>query len=106
MGIRVKGGMYCQRCDKPVMAQKTGHGVRNTAAVGGALATLGLSLLATKGEKWCCPECGGPCVPMRQVQAPRALGGRGKKWRCEKNGHQLDRSRTTCPIDGSPAGWR
>lgn len=50
MGVKVKGGMYCKRCDKPVMAQNTGHGVRNTAAVGGALATIGLSLLATKSE--------------------------------------------------------
>ena len=28
MGVKVKDGMYRKRCDKPVMAHKTGHGVR------------------------------------------------------------------------------
>jgi hypothetical protein len=123
MGVKVKGGMYCRKCDKPVMAQKTGHGVRNTAAVGGALATAGFSLLAAKRERWCCPMCGGPCVPISQVhanqaiasyltsreqrKAKRAAAGKQKvSWRCEKNGHLLDRKRTTCPIDGSPGVWR
>jgi rubrerythrin len=115
--------MYCKRCEQPVMAQKTGHAVRNTAAVGGVLATAGLSLLGAKSEKWRCPVCGGPCVPESQVRtnaaianalttrvqrkaAKRAAGGARVSWRCEKNGHELDRRRTTCPIDGSPVGWR
>ena len=122
MGVKVKGGMYCRRCDKPVMAQKSGHGVRNTVAVGGALATAGLSLLGAKSEKWRCPTCGGPCVPESQVRTNQAItkaleararrkqamkaGGGKVSWRCEKNGHLLNRKTTTCPIDGSPAGWR
>lgn len=122
MGLKVKGGMYCKRCGKPVMAQKNGHGVRNVVAVGGTLATAGLSLLGAKSEKWRCPICGGPCVPESQVRtnaaitnflatrdqrkkARRATGGAKVAWRCEKHGHQLDRGRATCPIDGSPAGW-
>jgi hypothetical protein len=123
MALKAKGGMYCKRCDKPVMAQKNGHGVRNTIAVGGTLATAGLSLLGAKSEKWRCPVCGGPCVPMSQVRtnqavnkyfssreqhkkAKRTAAGGKVSWRCEKNGHQLDKKRTTCPIDGSQAVWR
>lgn len=120
MGVKVKGGMYCKRCERPVMAQKSGHAVRNTAAVGGILATAGLSLLGAKTEKWRCPICGGPCIPEATMRAnvaiERALSGGKRKakaqsggkvsWRCEKNGHHLDRRRTTCPIDGSRAVWR
>ncbi len=132
MGIKVKGGMYCRRCNRPVMAQKSGHGVRNTLAVGGTLATAGLSLLGAKSEKWRCPNCGGPCVPESQMRQSEAIGrflerraarkkavrgsnstaaarkkaGRKVQWPCEKNGHLLDRKTMTCPIDGSPAGWR
>jgi len=123
LGVKVKGGMYCKRCEKPVMAQKTGHGVRNVVAVGGTLATAGLSLLGAKSEKWRCPICVGPCVLESQVRtnaaitnflttrerrkkAKQATGGAKVAWRCEKNGHQLDRKRTTCPIDGSRAVWR
>jgi hypothetical protein len=104
LGVKVKGGMYCQRCKQPVMAQKNGHGVRNTVAVGGALATVGLSLLGAKSEKWRCPLCGGPAKPITQARPSRP---RGKaQWRCAKNDHLLDRKTITCPIDGSPAGWR
>jgi hypothetical protein len=28
----------------------------------------------------------------------------GGEWRCEKNGHLLERTRATCPIAGSRAG--
>jgi hypothetical protein len=70
VGIKVKGNMYCERCKQPVMAQRSGHGVRNTAAIGGALATAGLSLWAHKSEKWCCPVCGGPAVDMRTKDVP------------------------------------
>ncbi len=45
MGVRVKGDMYCPRCKQPVLAQRTGHGVRNTIAIGGVLSSLGLSLV-------------------------------------------------------------
>jgi hypothetical protein len=120
LGLKIKGGMYCRRCGKPVMAQKNGHGVRNVVAVGGTLATAGLSLFGAKSEKWRCPMCGGPCVPESQVRTNAAImnfvGSRGERkkaaggakaaWRCEKNGHKLDKGRTHCPIDGSPASWR
>ncbi len=118
MGVKVKGGMYCRRCNQPVMAQKSGHGVRNTLAVGGTLATAGLSLLGAKSEKWRCPNCGGPCIPESQIcqseaissflerRAARKKTGRKVRWRCAKHGHLLDRKTMTCPIDGSKAGWR
>jgi len=105
MGVKVKGDMYCKRCNKPVMAQKSGHGVRNTVAVGGALATAGLSLLGARPEKWRCPVCGGPATAIAQARPSRPRG-RKTQWRCAKNGHRLDRKTMTCPIDGSPAGWR
>lgn len=75
MGVKVKGGMYCRQCDKPVMAQRNGHGLRNTVAVGGTLATAGLSLLGAKSEKWRCPTCGGPCVPVSQIRTNQAIAG-------------------------------
>jgi hypothetical protein len=105
MGVRVKGGMYCPRCKQPVLAQKTGHRVRNTIAIGGVLNTLGLSLLAAKSEKWRCPNCGGPVKPLGRVR--RSQPRRPKtQWRCEKHGHLLNRKTTTCPIDGSAGEWR
>jgi hypothetical protein len=120
MSVKVKGGMYCKRCQQPVLAQKTGHAVRNTAALGGILATGGLSLFAAKSEKWRCPTCGGPAIPASTVRMNaaigRALSGGTRKahaksggkvsWRCAKNGHSLDKKRATCPIDGSPGEWR
>jgi len=30
----------------------------------------------------------------------------GLEWRCGKHGHVLDPTRSSCPIDGSPADWR
>jgi hypothetical protein len=105
LGVKLKGGMYCRQCGKPVMAQKTGHGVRNTVAIGGALATAGLSLLGAKSEKWRCPICGGPATPIAQARPARPRS-RKTQWRCAKNGHLLDRKTMTCPIDGSAAGWR
>lgn len=59
MSVKVKGSRYCPRCKAHVLAQRNGHGVRNTAAIGGALPTAGLSLLAGKRETWRCPQCGG-----------------------------------------------
>jgi DNA-directed RNA polymerase subunit RPC12/RpoP len=106
MGVQVKGGMYCPRCKQPVLAQKTGHGVRNTVAIGGTLATAGLSLLVAKREKWRCPNCGSPVEPHgpgRRLSQPRR---RETQWRCEKHGHLLNRKTMTCPIDGSAGGWR
>jgi hypothetical protein len=105
MGVRVKGSVYCTRCKQPVLAQKTGHGVRNTIAIGGVLNTLGLSLLVAKKEKWRCSNCGGSVKPLGRAQRSRPRRSK-TQWRCEKHGHLLDQKRTTCPIDGSAGGWR
>jgi hypothetical protein len=56
MGVAVKGGMYCERCERPVAAQKTTHGVRNTTAI----FTYGTT---GKIEDWHCPNCGGKTIP-------------------------------------------
>lgn len=59
MGQKIKGGMWCDNCDKAVMGVKNKHGVRNTLSVGGALATGGLSLFGGNVENYVCPNCGG-----------------------------------------------
>jgi hypothetical protein len=41
VGVRIKGGMYCPNCARPVAAIRGGHAVRNTL---GAALTFGLSL--------------------------------------------------------------
>lgn len=63
MSVRVRGGMYCPTCKKPVLAQRSGHAVRNTV---GAAATLGLAL---KSERWRCPDCGGIAYPKGTAHA-------------------------------------
>jgi len=63
MGQRSKGGLWCDRCQRPVLGVKTTHRARNTLSVGGALATGGLSLLGTRVEGYRCPHCGGRARP-------------------------------------------
>lgn len=74
MSVRAKGGMYCPACQKPVMAIRSGHAVRNTV---GAAATLGLSL---KTERWRCPDCGG--VAYGAATGPKTVkeAERGEAW--------------------------
>lgn len=54
MGVEAKPGMYCERCDKPVAAQ------RNVPA--GAFALGGLIGKKLASSDWFCPDCGGPVV--------------------------------------------
>ena len=76
MGQKVKGGMWCLACQKPVMGMKNTHRVRNAAS------TLALPVTAPflgplmrggfKNEGYICPTCGGPaCV--RRVRKPSPL---------------------------------
>ncbi len=57
MGMKVKGDYYCDRCDKPVAAQKPTHRMRNILAT--LTLPLGGALAYTTGY-WHCPHCGGP----------------------------------------------
>jgi len=59
VGQKVKGGMYCDRCDRPVAAVKNTHRIRNAAGVLALPATGGLSAAGMKGERYLCPLCGG-----------------------------------------------
>lgn len=61
MGLKVVGGMYCKRCERPVAAQKTTHRTRGAAG----LAT-GFWPLAVPDDLHC-PNCGGPVVSERSV---------------------------------------
>jgi large subunit ribosomal protein L7/L12 len=69
VAVREKGGMWCERCQRPVTARKTGRRVRNTTSVVGALPTAGVSLLFAKTEKWHCSVCGGPVTTARRIAA-------------------------------------
>jgi hypothetical protein len=50
MANQTKGGMYCHRCATPVLAVRTTHRARNTAAGFGTVATGGMSLLFAKRD--------------------------------------------------------
>ncbi len=60
MGMKVKGGMWCDYCGRPVAAQKSTHRFRNVSAGVLALPTAGLSLGGFAAGEWHCPFCGGP----------------------------------------------
>jgi hypothetical protein len=60
MGVKVKGGMFCPQCDKPVAAQKGTARLRNTLGVVFMPVTGGASGLGTQVNDWHCPTCGGP----------------------------------------------
>jgi ribosomal protein S27AE len=100
VSVKVKG-RYCPNCGKQVLAQRNGHGVRNTAAIGGSLATLGASLLLGKREIWRCPNCGGRTQP-RMGALGQPTGRQPGQYRCQKNDHLLNAKHHACPIDGSP----
>jgi len=59
VGQKVKGGMYCDRCDRPVPAVKNTHRLRNAIGVVALPATAGLSAAGMKVERYICPTCGG-----------------------------------------------
>lgn len=61
MGVKVKGGMYCQRCDKPVAAQKSTHRARGAASIATGLWPFALP------DDYHCPDCGGLVVSERLV---------------------------------------
>ena len=60
MSVQVRPGCYCERCQRPVAAQKRSHRIRNTAAAITAVPTAGASLFAARRGQWHCPGCGGP----------------------------------------------
>lgn len=60
MGQKIKGGKYCRQCNKPVLAVRNTHMIRNPASLATVVATEGFSLLAFKRTKYVCSTCGGP----------------------------------------------
>jgi ssDNA-binding Zn-finger/Zn-ribbon topoisomerase 1 len=73
MGQKYKGGMYCPQCQKPVMAVKNTHKLRNTLSIMALPATNVLSGAAIKSEGYICPNCGGPAIT-RRVKGGSSLG--------------------------------
>jgi len=65
--MRVKGGMYCERCKKPVEAIRQGHPAHHTiSGVTGPL-TRNWEQLDVQSDGWVCPDCGWPVVPAAQA---------------------------------------
>lgn len=62
MAVKVKPGMHCERCDKPVAAQKQTHKARSI------LTTPLIGAAGWKVGEWHCPECGGPVVAEWQAE--------------------------------------
>jgi DNA-directed RNA polymerase subunit RPC12/RpoP len=71
MGQSVKGGMWCANCGRAVMAVKNTHRFTNLLAIGGVVATGGISNgLGAKSEAYICNTCGGT-VRRTQPAAPQ-----------------------------------
>lgn len=66
MAVKVKPGMYCERCETPVAAQKQTHKARSLLL--GPL-TYGA---AVKVGEWHCPVCGGPVIPASRAGSAKA----------------------------------
>lgn len=62
MSVKVKGGMWCDSCQKPVAGQKSTRKAFQTMATVG---TAG-AYIPTPGE-YHCPSCGGPVRPAPKV---------------------------------------
>ena len=73
MGVKSKGGMYCERCG-PVPGQKTTHRARGTMGIVGSLVSLGALGLATP-DPYHCPNCGGFVEPawMHEFRKKRGM---------------------------------
>ena len=54
MPVEAKPGMYCERCQKPVAAQRY--------VPRGAIFWGGLIGKESSSSDWSCPDCGGPVV--------------------------------------------
>jgi DNA-directed RNA polymerase subunit RPC12/RpoP len=73
MGQKYKGGMWCPYCQKPVLAVKNTHKLRNTLSIMALPATNVLSAGGIKSEGYACPNCGGPAITRRYKQPPNPL---------------------------------
>jgi hypothetical protein len=71
MSVRVRGGMFCDRCQMPVAAVRSTSRIRNLAALGSMPITGGVSAAGARRNGWCCPTCGGP---VRRLPTPPASG--------------------------------
>lgn len=60
MGLKVKGGMYCDSCKRPVAGQKS---TKKVAKLGATLLSGGLYTPFPGGYH--CPICGQPVRPLR-----------------------------------------
>lgn len=73
MSVKTKGNRWCELCQRPTLAVKSTHRLRNTASVATAPLTAGLSLAAAKNDGYVCATCGGPTVAMKHPTAADAL---------------------------------
>lgn len=59
MGQKVKGGLWCDACARPVAGIKTRHRMRNLASNLFSGPAAGLLLGTSKYRDWVCSQCGG-----------------------------------------------
>ena len=58
MGQQTKGGMWCDYCNRPVLAVKNTHRMRNIVSVALMPATGFMSTAGLKVQGYRCPNCG------------------------------------------------
>ena len=66
MSQKMKGGMFCPGCNKPVIGIKNTHRLRNTVSVVAVPATVVLTLSGLKREHYVCPTCGTKVMGRKQ----------------------------------------
>lgn len=70
MGVKVKAGMWCEYCVRPVAGQKSTHRLRNGVAAVLAAPTGGAALLGARADGYHCPICGQPVRKLRTTPGP------------------------------------
>lgn len=77
MGLRTKGGMWCPRCQRPVVGVKATHAFRNILSVLLLPLTAALSIFGLRVSPYVCPRCGSRVrrIPLGQPSGAGAPAG-------------------------------
>jgi hypothetical protein len=97
MGVKTRGGMWCDHCQRPVAGQRSTHPLR-TIAFATALGIVG-GAQPMYGEKWSCPVCGQAVRPATATAGfykdPSGTGG----WRYWDGTRWTDQVELTLPSE-------
>lgn len=69
--MKIRGGMWCDFCDLPVTGEKSTHRTRAAAIAITAIPSGGASLLASRRDRYVCPNCGQPVRAARREDFER-----------------------------------